>query len=84
MGRIRTIPIKNVGEMLLEKFPDKFNDDFENNKNVILEVMSIESKKIRNRIAGYITHVIKSREESKYFNVMPRPGRGKRRKRRKK
>jgi small subunit ribosomal protein S17e len=40
----------------MERYPDAFGDDFEHNKEVVQEVTNIESKSVRNRIAGYVTH----------------------------
>ena len=35
MGRIKTQIVKRYAKVLLEKFPDKFTDDFESNKRVL-------------------------------------------------
>lgn len=61
MGRVKTTMIKNIGKRILKKYPDKFNTDFENNKMVLKELGIIDSKKIRNKVAGYIVR-IKKRE----------------------
>ena len=42
----------------MERFPDKFNTDFENNKKIVAALTSISSTKLRNRIAGYTTRLI--------------------------
>lgn len=55
MGRIKTTPIKTLGEELLEKYNDKFTKDFEKNKKVIETIKKIKSKRIKNIVAGYIT-----------------------------
>ncbi|WP_421077266.1 30S ribosomal protein S17e [Methanothermococcus sp. Ax23] len=59
MGRIRQTFIKRAGEELLEKFEDKFTTDFETNKKAVEEVALISTKRLRNRIAGYITSRVK-------------------------
>ena len=59
MGRIRQTFIKRTGEELLEKFEDKFTTDFETNKKAVEEVALISTKRLRNRIAGYITSKVK-------------------------
>ena len=61
MGRIKTTMIKNLGKKLLKKYPDKFTTDFEENKKVLKELGIIDSKRIRNRVAGYIVR-LKKRE----------------------
>lgn len=59
MGRIRTTLIKRIGKELVEKYSDKFKEDFEHNKKAVLDVAGINSKKLRNVIAGYITQLVK-------------------------
>ena len=60
MGRIRTRLVKRAGEDLVKKFPDKFQPDFEHNKKSLNDTADIYSKKLRNLIAGYITHLVKN------------------------
>ena len=40
----------------MERYPEAFSTDFEHNKDLIEELTNIESKGVRNRIAGYVTH----------------------------
>ena len=47
--------VKRLSSELLEKFPDKFTIDFEENKKTILSLAIIRSKVLRNKLAGYIT-----------------------------
>lgn len=47
--------VKRLSSELLEKFPDKFTIDFEENKQTILSLAIIRSKVLRNKMAGYIT-----------------------------
>lgn len=61
MGRIKTSFIKKIAKDLMEKNSDKFSTDFETNKRVVSQIVDINSKKIRNIIAGYITS-LKKRE----------------------
>jgi len=44
---------------LLAKYPDRFKDNFEENKKLIAEVAEVHSKKLRNVIAGYLTRLVK-------------------------
>ena len=53
---IKPAYVKKTATILMEKYPEAFNDDFEHNKDVVMEVTDIESKGVRNRIAGYVTH----------------------------
>jgi small subunit ribosomal protein S17e len=59
MGRIKSTAIKNLARDILEEHGDKFSTDFEKNKKLIEGIRSIESKKIKNVVAGYITKEIK-------------------------
>jgi small subunit ribosomal protein S17e len=47
--------VKQLGKLLLEKYPQAFNTDFETNKDSVSKLTNVESKGVRNRIAGYIT-----------------------------
>ncbi len=62
MGNIRTTQIKNVSERLVKMFPDKFSKDFEKNKQILSQLLPIKSKDVRNKIAGYITHIIERKQ----------------------
>jgi len=63
MGRIKNMFIRNVGNDLIDQYPDKFSLDYEKNKELINELIDIQSKTVRNKIAGFITHEIKKREK---------------------
>jgi small subunit ribosomal protein S17e len=52
---IKPAYIKKIGNRLLETYPDAFGQDFEHNKEVVMETTNVESKGVRNRIAGYVT-----------------------------
>ncbi|WP_435128897.1 30S ribosomal protein S17e [Halobaculum sp. D14] len=47
--------VKQLATALLEKYPQSFNADFETNKESVETLTNVESKGVRNRIAGYIT-----------------------------
>ncbi|AUX08662.1 30S ribosomal protein S17e [Halalkaliarchaeum desulfuricum] len=47
--------IKQLANRLLETYPNAFNTDFETNKESVEQLTNVESKGVRNRIAGYIT-----------------------------
>ena len=40
---------------LLERYPDKFTSDFNENKETIKNFAIVRSKELRNKFAGYIT-----------------------------
>ena len=60
-GKVRTETIKKYANKIYEKFPDKFNLEFENNKKVLKDFTIYNSKHFRNRIAGYITRILKTK-----------------------
>jgi small subunit ribosomal protein S17e len=47
--------VKKTGRLLLERYPDAFGSDFEHNKESVTSLTNIQSKSVRNRIAGYVT-----------------------------
>ncbi len=57
MGCIRGKDIKDVSFKLFEKYPDRFSEDYEQNKKSLAEMKLFDSKKQRNRVAGYIVRV---------------------------
>ncbi|WP_332899515.1 MULTISPECIES: 30S ribosomal protein S17e [unclassified Haladaptatus] len=57
---IKPAYVKKTGHRLMEQYPDAFNTDFEHNKDTVEELTNIESKSVRNRIAGYVTRKIKT------------------------
>jgi small subunit ribosomal protein S17e len=59
MGNIRPGYIKSLGHQLLEEHSDVFTTDFNQNKENVTKYTTIESKGIRNRVAGYIVRQLK-------------------------
>jgi small subunit ribosomal protein S17e len=64
MGNIRPTYIKRVGEELLLRFPEQFGTNFEENKRRVKELTDLQSKSMRNRVAGYVTRLVKIRQRS--------------------
>ena len=62
MGRIRGRWIKNLSKKLVEKYPDKFNKDFDNNKKFLEGLKLIGDKPIRNKVAGYIVNIVEKKK----------------------
>ena len=58
MGRIRGKGIKNLAKKLVDLYPDKFNDKFEDNKKVLEKSELLKDKPTRNKVAGYIVTVV--------------------------
>ncbi len=59
MGNIRQGYVKSLTTKLLEKHGDVFNLDFSQNKENVSKYTDIESKIIRNRVAGYIVRQLR-------------------------
>ncbi|MGE5683785.1 MAG: 30S ribosomal protein S17e [Nitrososphaerota archaeon] len=59
--------VKRLSTELLNRYPDKFNVDFQQNKKIIAEIAKVRSKELRNQIAGYIASYInkQTREQNK-------------------
>ena len=59
--------VKRVSTELLNRYPDKFNVDFQQNKKTIDEIAKVRSKELRNQIAGYIASYInkQTKEQNK-------------------
>jgi small subunit ribosomal protein S17e len=55
MGNIRPSFIKTRALRLVEMYPEQFTDDFDTNKLLVAEFTDVDSKRMRNWIAGYIT-----------------------------
>jgi len=58
LGKVRTENVKRIARELVERFPDKFTTDFENNKKLVKALTNIPSTKMRNRVAGYTTRLM--------------------------
>ncbi|WP_436906965.1 30S ribosomal protein S17e [Halosimplex marinum] len=52
---IKPAYVKKTATLLMERYPNAFGQDFEHNKDVVAELTNVESKGVRNRIAGYVT-----------------------------
>ncbi|MEM3183251.1 MAG: 30S ribosomal protein S17e [Nitrososphaerota archaeon] len=60
MGKVRTRKVKRLAREVLELYRDRVSMDFEKNKQLVREIfVSGVSKRLANRIAGYITSFIK-------------------------
>jgi small subunit ribosomal protein S17e len=65
LGNIRQTYIKNIAIDLTKKYPNQFkHDDFQNNKLKVAELTDVSSILLRNRIAGYITRHLASKQKT--------------------
>lgn len=58
MGRVKTEQTKRIAKELIARFPDKFSSNFEDNKREVDALTQGATTKVRNQIAGYITHAL--------------------------
>ncbi|GMR53037.1 hypothetical protein PMAYCL1PPCAC_23232 [Pristionchus mayeri] len=63
MGRVRTKTVKKASKVIIEKYYTKMTHDFHTNKRICDEIALIPSKRLRNQIAGFITHMMKRIEK---------------------
>ena len=62
---VRLWLVKRIARELVERFPEKFTTDFENNKKLVESLTNISSKKLRNKVAGYITQLQNQKKQNK-------------------
>jgi small subunit ribosomal protein S17e len=55
LGSASTKQIKRMAKELIRRFPDRFSNDFEKNKQLVNSSVTGGTPKVRNLIAGYIT-----------------------------
>ena len=56
--------IKQLGGVLLDRYTESFDTDFDINKQTVASLTNVESKTVRNRVAGYITRKLADQVES--------------------
>ncbi|MFA5253280.1 MAG: 30S ribosomal protein S17e [Methanoregula sp.] len=56
--------IKTIGTSLVAKQRENFSNNFDANKQQLGSSASIESKRVRNRVAGYITRKINTKRHA--------------------
>lgn len=57
MGCVRTEHIKRIAKELVSRFPNTFSSNFDENKRLVSMFLPGATPKVRNQIAGYITHM---------------------------
>ena len=64
MGKVRTREVKVLAKEILERYPNEISRSFEENKTLAGKLLKGQvSKKLRNRVAGYLTALAKRLEE---------------------
>lgn len=57
-GRVRTKTVKKAARVIIEKYYSRLTLDFQTNKRICDEVAIIPSKRLRNKVAGFVTHLM--------------------------
>lgn len=69
MGRVRTKTVKKASRVIIEKYYTRLTLDFHTNKRICQEVAIIPTKRLRNQIAGFVTHLMKRLRHSQVRNI---------------
>jgi small subunit ribosomal protein S17e len=57
--------IKRISAEILERYPENFGTDFDQNKATLKKIAVVRSKLLRNRIAGFITAYLRRENTEK-------------------
>ncbi len=57
MGKVRIAAVKKTARELVALHPDKFGVDYEVNKKAFEILVDARTKRLRNRIVGYVTRL---------------------------
>ena len=74
MGNIRPSFIKIRALRLIERYPDHFTSDFDENKGLVERFTDVDNKKMRKWIAGYITRYNSAKSTDLTPSFMPHDG----------
>jgi small subunit ribosomal protein S17e len=56
--------VRKISNELMDKFPNRFGINFEQNKKTVMDLARITSKQLRNQIAGFITSYLRKEAKS--------------------
>merc|ERR1739847_222685 len=59
MGRVRTKTVKKASRRIIEKYYTRLTLDYYTNSRIVSDIATIPTKRLRNQIAGFITHTMK-------------------------
>jgi small subunit ribosomal protein S17e len=62
MGKVRIEMVKRISMELVDRYERSLTTEFEQNKQFLKEIGLDVSKKLRNKIAGYVTRLMKIEE----------------------
>jgi small subunit ribosomal protein S17e len=59
LGRIRSNFIKRIAREAIKRYKDQLSTDYYENRNFLETVVRFSNDKLRNRVAGYVTTLMK-------------------------
>ncbi len=59
MGKRRTSSVSRIAIRLIKDYPERFTNNYDENKKVLDELIYFPSKVLRNKVAGYIVRLKK-------------------------
>lgn len=65
IGNVRSRAVKRISKNIVVNFYDQLSTDFEKNKFIVESVTNVQSKSYRNKIAGYVTTLMKQIRDNK-------------------
>eukprot|EP00815_Leptocylindrus_aporus_P012485 CAMPEP_0116051934 /NCGR_PEP_ID=MMETSP0322-20121206/1271_1 /TAXON_ID=163516 /ORGANISM="Leptocylindrus danicus var. apora, Strain B651" /LENGTH=122 /DNA_ID=CAMNT_0003534769 /DNA_START=82 /DNA_END=450 /DNA_ORIENTATION=+ len=66
---VRTKTVKKSSRAIVEKYYSRLTLDFHTNKRIVDEVAILPSKRMRNKIAGFTTHLMKRIQKGPVRNI---------------
>ena len=64
MGRIRPNFIKRIAREAVKKYRDKLSTDYYENREFLETVIRFSNDRLKNRVTGYVTTLMKQRSAS--------------------
>ena len=61
--------VRRIATDFMNKYPDRFGTNFEQNKKTIVELAVVRSKELRNQVAGYIASYLNKQSKSNEENL---------------
>lgn len=64
MGRIRPNFIKRIAREVVKKYKPQLSTDYYKNREFLETVLKFSNDRLRNRVSGYVTTLMKQQTES--------------------
>lgn len=63
MGRIKTTLIKRTGDSVVKNHSEELTINYDSNKVMVTKFVELQSKKLRNIIAGHVTREMRKKQD---------------------